>query len=75
MGYIKMNGRKITNPFSRALVLTAVALILTLVIGAVLINIGIALAVAIIIAAVVLLAIPVVAGLIWLAKLIHKRWR
>ena len=39
------------------------------------INIGIALAVTIIIAVVVLLAAPVVTGLIWLAKLIHKRGR
>ena len=75
MGYIKIDGRKITNLVSRALIVTAAALILALVIGAVLINIGIALAVAIIIAVVVLLAAPVVTGLIWLAKLIHKRGR
>ena len=75
MGYIKIDGRKITNLVSRVLVVTAAALTLALAIGAVLINIGIALAVAIIIAAVVLLATPVVAGLIWLAKLIHKRRR
>ncbi len=75
MGHIKINGRKITNPLSRALVLTAVALIFALIAGVVLINIGIALAVTIIIAVVVLLAAPVVTGLIWFAKLIHKRGR
>ena len=75
MGHIKINGRKITNPLSRALVLTAVALIFALITGVVLINIGIALAVTIIIAVVVLLAAPVVTGLIWFAKLIHKRGR
>ena len=75
MGHIKINGRKITNPLSRALVLTAVALILALITGVVLINIGIALVVTIIIAVVLLLAAPVVTGLIWLAKLIHKRGR
>ena len=74
MGHIKINGRKITNPLSRALVLTAVALIFALITGVVLINIGIALAVTIIIA-VVVLAAPVVTGLIWFAKLIHKRGR
>ena len=75
MGHIKINGRKITNLLSRALIVTAVALILALVIGAVLIKIGIALAAAIISVAVVLLFGPVVAGLIWLAKLIDKKGR
>ena len=50
---------KLPTLLSRALVLTAVALIFTLRTGVVLIHIGIALAVTIIIAVVVLLAAPV----------------
>ena len=79
MGYIEMNGRKITNPISRVLIITAFALIFSFVaaaiVSAVLINVGIALAAAVIVAAVILVVGPVVAGLFWLSNRIERRGR
>lgn len=79
MGYMKINGRKITNPVSRVLIMAAAALILALVaaaiVSAVLINFGIALAAALIAAAVILVTGPVVAGLFWLSSRIEKSSR
>ena len=79
MGFIKMGGRKITNPVSRVLILAAVALILALVaaavVSAVVINVGIALAAGVVAAAVVLVVGPVVAGLFWLSNRIEKAFK
>ena len=79
MGYMKVNGRKITNPVSRVLILAAAALILPFVAAAiasvVLINVGIALAEALIAAAVILVVGPVVAGLFRLSSRIEKSSR
>ena len=79
MGFIKMGGRKITNPVSRVLILAAVALILALVsaavVSAVVINVGIALAAGVVVAAAVLVIGPVVAGLFWLSNRIEKSFR
>ena len=79
MGYMKVNGRKITNPVSRVLILSAAALILPFVaaaiVSAVLVNVGIALAAALIAAAVILVVGPVVGGLFWLSNRIEKSSR
>ncbi len=79
MGYIEMNGRKITNPISRVLVAAAFALIFAFgaaaVVSAVVIEIGIALTAAVIATAVILVVGPVVAGLFWLSNRIERRGR
>ena len=78
MGY-KMNGRKITNPVSRVLIMAAAALILAFVaaatVSAVLINVGIALAAGVVAVAAILVVAPVVAGLIWISNRIDKAVR
>ena len=66
MGYIEVNGRKITNPVSRVLIAVAAALIFSFVaaavVSAVLIQAGIALAAGVVAAAVILVVGPWLPG-------------
>ena len=79
MGYIKINGQKITNPVSRVLIMAAFGLIFAFVaaaiLSAVVIKIGIALAAALIAAPAILVVGPAVAGLFWLSNQIEKSSR